>query len=274
MAGTILTFVIAMKGGIMFLDTNTGEQISIEKITQIIGSYDVVIFGEKHDSKDCHRAELDLLKVLSLKYPIIFSLEMFEKDVQSVLDDYISGKIKEEVFLEKARPWSNYKEDYRPLIEWCKENKIKVIAANVPRYIASMVAKEGLGILDSLSQRDKEYIADTIFYENPEYRERFYNIVGEVHMPNFTEKMKENYYKAQCIKDATMAESIIRVFKKYGGKYKIFHINGSFHSDYHEGVVWQLHKMDPSIRVLVISPIKKGDKVEKRIGDFIFYYER
>ena len=257
----------------MFINTKTGKEVSQEELVETADSYDVIIFGEKHDSKDCHLAELALLKGLSGKYNIIFSMEMFERDVQGVLDEYLMGKITEEEFLRKSRPWNNYKDDYRPQVEYCKTNNIPVLASNVPRYIASKVAKNGPGVLKSLSLKERNFVADTVFFENPEYRERFYNTMAHINMPGFTSSMRENYYRAQCLKDATMAESIIRALENKNG-HKVFHINGSFHSDYHLGVVWQISKMAPQVKVLVIAPVEKGEKYDENIGDFVFYYEK
>lgn len=259
----------------MFVEPESGKKVKLEEVIERARYYDIIIFGEKHDSEDCHHAELKLLKALSKAYPIIFSLEMFERDVQKYLDDYLNGKITEEDFLRKSRPWGNYSTDYRPLIEYCKSQGIYVVAANVPRYIASKVAKEGIDILESLSDEEKNFVANRIFYDNEEYRKRFYETMEKIHMPGFSEEMKENYYKAQCLKDATMAESILEAFQTHQG-YKVFHINGSFHSDYKLGVVFQLKRLNPSLRILVIAPLERGEegKVKRGIGDLIFRYEK
>ena len=259
----------------MFVDSQSGAMKTLGDVVKEAANYDVIIFGEKHDSKDCHDAELALLKSLAKAYPVIFSMEMFERDVQHFLDDYLNGKITEAEFLKKSRPWSNYKDDYRPLVEYCKKQGIYVLAANVPRYIASSVAKKGLFALDSLKNHEKKYISQVVYYGNKEYRKRFYETMEKVHMPGFSDEMKENYYKAQCLKDATMAESIVRALKSHKG-YKVFHINGSFHSDYKLGVVFQLKQMEPSLKVLVIAPLEKGENLKGKedIGDFIFFYER
>ena len=65
---------------------------------------------------------------------------MFERDVQDILDAYLKGKISEKKFLKQARPWPNYLEDYRPLIEFAKKKGMPVIAANLPRRAAAAVA--------------------------------------------------------------------------------------------------------------------------------------
>lgn len=256
----------------MFYDPKHHINVSINEVVKEAENYDIIIFGEKHDSKDCHDVELALLKALSERYKIIFSLEMFERDVQAVLDRYVSGNISEDEFLENVRPWSNYQSDYRPLIEFSRKKKIPVVASNVPRYIASKVAKNGVSVIDSITSKERKFVAQTVFYNEPEYRLRFYRTMESIHMPGFTKEMKENYYKAQCLKDATMAESIIKAIKDRHG-YKVFHINGSFHSDYYKGVVWQITKMAPGLKVLVISPLPKGEQSKENIGDFIFYYD-
>ena len=71
---------------------------------------------------------------------LVLALEMFERDVQDTLDAYLKGEIPEDEFLEQARPWPNYLEDYRPLIEFAKSKGIPVIAANIPRRAAAAVA--------------------------------------------------------------------------------------------------------------------------------------
>ncbi len=255
----------------MFLDVKADKKVDVKEVVDRAKNYDVIIFGEKHDSEDCHKAELILLKELRKTYSLTFSLEMFERDVQNILDDYLKNNINETEFLKESRPWSNYQTDYRPLIEYCKTNGVKVVASNIPRYIASLVAKGGVHSLDSLSEKEKEYLPDKVYYENAEYRKLFYQTMEQVHMPGFSDEMKENYYRAQCLKDATMAESILMALKKSEGT-KVFHINGSFHSDYHLGVVFQLKKMDPSLKVLVIAPVRRGEDFKKQVGDYIFFY--
>ncbi|MEM6365076.1 MAG: ChaN family lipoprotein [Planctomycetota bacterium] len=77
-------------------------------------------------------------------------LEMFERDVQLVLDEYLSGLIVEKHFLKAARTWSNYESDYRPLVEFAKQNHLPVIAANAPRRYVNLVSREGMKALDDV----------------------------------------------------------------------------------------------------------------------------
>ena len=65
-----------------------------------------------------------------------------------------------------------------------------------------------------------------------------------------------NLPKAQAIKDATMA-SFIQANYTEG---KLFlHFNGSYHSDFFEGIMWYLKKKNPDMRILTISTVEQDD---------------
>jgi len=121
--------------------TNKGVILNLEQALNILLDYNVIIFGEDHDSRVAHEGELALLTGLAGRDGgLVLALEMFERDVQDALDTYLEGAISEDTFLELARPWPNYRENYRPLVELAKARAIPVIAANVPRRAAAAVA--------------------------------------------------------------------------------------------------------------------------------------
>jgi len=236
----------------------------------------VVFIGEQHTDPKAHFVEFEVFKGLytKTKGKIILSLEMFERDVQSILNSYLNGKISEEEFLKNSRPWKNYKTDYRPLIEFAKKNKIKVLAANVPRMYAAMVARGGLKALDKVKPEERKFIAKKIYYEYPQYRKLFYKTMEEMGGPmskHGASKFKEKFYKAQCVKDSTMAESIFNLHKK-NPEFLIVHINGSFHSDYKLGTAAVLKTLCPKINLVNIKVYPdKEKKVNNKIADYIVY---
>ena len=102
--------------------TNKGKILLLEEFFQTLMGYHIVFVGEVHDSREAHEAELTILTELSERdASLVLALEMFERDVQESLDAYLKGTIPEDKFLELARPWPNYLEDYRPLIEFAKK---------------------------------------------------------------------------------------------------------------------------------------------------------
>src|SRR5262245_40301762 len=61
---------------------------------------DVIFLGEQHDDPNTHRLELAVLEGLTRRrVPLVLALEMFERDAQSLVDQYLAGKIPEEQFL-------------------------------------------------------------------------------------------------------------------------------------------------------------------------------
>src|SRR5215813_7749578 len=116
-----------------------------ESMLAEIARVDVAFVGEQHDDPATHRMERAILEGLARRrMNVIVAMEMFERDTQPALDDYLAGRTSEEDFLKNSRPWPNYVTDYRGLIEFSRAHMWKVIASNVPRRIASQVSKQGL----------------------------------------------------------------------------------------------------------------------------------
>ncbi|GIL78700.1 hypothetical protein Vretimale_400 [Volvox reticuliferus] len=82
--------------------------------------------------------------------PVALSLEMFERDVQDVMNEYLAGTATEADLLKDARPWPNYASDYRPLVLAAKEAEAPVVCANAPRRYVGLVSRSGSGALSSL----------------------------------------------------------------------------------------------------------------------------
>src|SRR5215210_6532879 len=125
-------------------DTAEGRFIDFETMIAALTAASVVFVGEQHDDPNTHRLELAILEGLRRrKVTPVVSLEMFDRDVQGAVREYLEGRIGEDEMLKTARPWPRYATDYRPLIELAREQHWQVAAANVPRRIASIVAKNG-----------------------------------------------------------------------------------------------------------------------------------
>ncbi len=62
----------------------------------------------------------------------------------------------------------------------------------------------------------------------------------------------ENLPKAQAAKDATMAHFILENWSE--GKC-MFHFNGSYHSNNHQGIVWHLYSRRRSLKIVTINTV-------------------
>lgn len=253
--------------------TNKGKILLLEKFFQTLMGYHIVFVGEVHDSREAHEAELTILTELSERdASLVLALEMFERDVQESLDAYLKGTIPEDKFLELARPWPNYLEDYRPLIEFAKKKSIRVIAANVPRRAAAVVVMANK-VSSKVVGPDSIYLPKTLHLDSKEYYRRF---VANMEIMPHSAPMKgmngKALFKAQVLKDAVMAASMEPYLDR-----RILFCCGHFHSDYHLGIPYQLQKNHPDLKVVVITFASYvGDlpmKERSRIGDFIWVEE-
>jgi uncharacterized iron-regulated protein len=194
----------------------------------------------------------------------MMGMEMFEHHQQEKLDAYLNGTTDDSEFKTSSDFWNNYVTDYKPLVDFCKKNQIPVIGTNIKRIYARWVSKGGIEGLDSIADLPIP-LPFVVNYELSSYqqmREMFSGHGGGMNLDYFI--------AAQAIKDATMA---YRIHKNRNGR-KVFHVNGSFHSDLKEGIIHYLLQLEPNLRVMNISTVEQDDisKLEKEnIGkaDFI-----
>jgi uncharacterized iron-regulated protein len=256
-----------------FFMTNKGVVLDLQEAFETLMGYNVIFFGEDHDSRTDHEAERIVLMELAERDPnLLLALEMFERDVQDTLDAYLTGTISEDLFLDRARPWPNYQEDYRPLVEFAKARGIPVIAANVPRRTAAVVATAD-EISSKAVKKDSRYVPTTLHLDSKEYYEHFAAVMKK--MPHGAPMRRMNVkglYKAQVLKDAVMAASLEPFLSRH-----ILFCCGHFHSDYHLGIPYQLQKNHPDLKVAVIAcATYVGElpmKDRSRIADFIWLEE-
>lgn len=142
---------ISRRGDVRLSDRLASHaDVTMTQMLDRLSRADVVFFGEQHDDPETHRAEAETLDAICrLGRPVVLSLEMFERDVQPVLDDYLAGRIGESEFFARTRPWANYTAGYRRLVELARARHWPVVAANVPRPLASAVGRKGMAALDT-----------------------------------------------------------------------------------------------------------------------------
>jgi uncharacterized iron-regulated protein len=230
-------------------NTLTQKPATIADIVDKSSQADVLFFGEEHNDSTGHNLEYALFKGLTEKYSghTALSMEMFQTDCQLILNEYLSDAIREKNLISDARAWPNYT-DYRPMIELARLNHLPVIAANAPSRYTNMVTRNGLASLQQLSAQAKSYIAplpiDTAIGA---YYDKFVKTMG-----GHAAMAGMQIYQSQNLWDATMAWSIAQFFKSHP-KFKILQLNGGFHSEEKLGIVAQLKKYVPNVRVLTIA---------------------
>jgi uncharacterized iron-regulated protein len=279
-AGTHATAPSLARPTLRAYRVSTSRTITFDEMAAAAARADIVFFGEQHDDAETHFAEFALLDAIGrTRTNVVLSLEMFERDVQSQLDDYLAGRMSESAFLAASRPWDNYPTDYRPLVLLARTRGWPVIAANVPRPIASAVSRKGLAALDTLPLASRAFAARELQCPHDAYYDRF-AIEMSAHpgaAPASTmsaadaaamRTMTDRFYEAQCVKDETMAESVVRALERAGPGAIVVHVTGDFHADFRQGTVERVRRRAPNIARVVISAVPVPDPAGADAGTY------
>lgn len=272
------------------VEPDVRTDVALGELMRRLARADVVFFGEQHDDPETHRAELELLEAIGRTgRPVVLSLEMFERDVQPVLDAYLAGGTSEADFLARSRPWPRYASDYRPLVELAKSRGWPVIAANVPRPLASAIGRRGLAALDTMSTAERRHAAREIVCPDDDYRARFMEQMrshspGSGTAPQASDSLPtaiaERFYLSQCVKDETMAESIVGARRAAPGDAIVVHYDGAFHSDFAQGTVDRVQRRAPDADLVVLTAVPVRDPASAPIApqsgraDFVIFTRR
>ena len=233
-----------------FIHSRTGKELTLTQLAEELASRDVVYFGELHDNIAGHQVYAELARrLVNGRADVVIAMEMFERDVQGVVTDYLRGRIDEAAFLKHSRPWKDYARDYKPLIELARERKLDVIASNLPRPIASKVAsKEG---------STSPFLPRTTTAPMDRYWELFAETMkGHPGAEGGMERM----YKAQCAKDDAMAEGVADYLATNPHRQPlVIQCNGNFHSDYGLGTASRVASRAPLAQAAIISMVAVPD---------------
>ncbi|MCF8330861.1 MAG: ChaN family lipoprotein [Bacteroidales bacterium] len=248
---------------------SNGEETSYNEMLNTSSESDVVLFGELHNNPVCHWLQLEMtVDLYEMKgQNLSLGAEMLERDNQLMLEEYLQGKIATTTFENQARLWPNYETDYKPLVEFAKENKIEFVATNIPRRYASIIADHGFEGLDSVRNEAFRWIAPLPMPYDPDLPgyKQMTRMMGMHREPNL------NLPKAQAARDATMAHFILKHKEKEG---VFLHFNGTYHSNNYEGINWYLKKYKPNVEITTIATTEQEnlDKLEedsRNLADFI-----
>lgn len=251
-------------------NTQSKSICSLDEMISSLARADVVFFGEEHNDPTGHQLELDVLQKL---YQIhgkkqALSMEMFEKDIQQVMNEYLQNLIREKNFIKEARAWNNYT-DYKPMIEFAKEKELAVIAANAPNRYVNLVTRKGLSALNTLNRSAKKWLPPLpIDTAKGAYYQNFLETMGGHSVPGM------EIYQSQNLWDSGMAYSIKQYLQK-NKKARVFHVLGRFHSDEKLGTMAKLLKSNPGLKLSNISSFSDQSFKEpdwskfSKLGDFV-----
>lgn len=266
-----------------------GNLVTLNDIVAATDSVAVLFIGEEHDDSLAHLVQSELLTRSFFHHrssdrarQVTLSLEMFERDVQYIVDEYLQGFITEQHFLASSRPWPNYARDYRPLVEFAKAHGMEVLAANAPRRYVNLVAREGAHALARLSESALQSLPPIPYARASLAYQAKWNRMMQQAAPSGTtsthadpgESASSRMLEAQSLWDASMAHSIARHLGERPDAL-VIHLAGSFHVVEKTGIPEHLQQLAPAAASLVVAIERSEPDVrfdsEKHggLGDFV-----
>lgn len=267
-----------LENSVSVRDGHTGERVGFEAMLDRLSEADAVFLGETHIDETTHRVELATYHGLLERRDgrAVLAMEMFERDVQPTLDAYLRGEIDEPAFLAKARPWSNYRTAYRPLIERAKAEGRPVVASNFPAPLRRKVGTDGL---DALSAEERALAPKELLANTPAYWRRVDNAVrGHAAMMGPAPAADDpRLTSVQSLWDNTMGESCA-LARRAHPDHVVVHVNGGFHSEYWDGTARQFRLREPDASVLTVAIVPAANPTVEEIGgapfaDFVVFAE-
>ena len=242
---------------------------SMDALTAELATRRVVYIGETHVRQDHHDTQLALIKALYAQNPsLAIGVEFFQQPFQRVLDDFIAGRIDEGELLEQSGYFSRWRYDYRlyqGIMQFARDNGIPIIGLNVPGAITHKVAVAGI---DSLNEKERQWIPANIQRDIPGYRDRLANIYAE--HPESEHSNLEFFIEAQLVWDESMAARAA-VYLGDNPASRMVILAGSGHLAYGQGIPVRLERRIEVSSAIVLS--LDHDQAETGIADFVVHSE-
>lgn len=238
--------------------TAEGAPSSIDAVVAAFAEHDAVFVGERHDDGITHRVQALLfdraVDDFGSSREVVLSLEMFERDVQYVLDEYLAGLITEAHLMSSARPWDNYVPDYRPMVERAREAGLEVVAANAPRRYANRASRLGRESLDALGPEAMRHLPPMPYPEASDaYRAEWDALMGDA-----MQHMQGDPLDAQTLWDASMGHAVATALDAADDGL-VLHMVGGFHVENGTGTPEALEHYRPGTRSLIVAARPAAD---------------
>lgn len=208
------------------------QAVSFSQMMADTEKADVILVAETHDNKKHHEMQLDIIRALwAKKIPLAIGLEMFQSDNQSQLDDWVEGRMTEQNFKAVfARNWSYDWSLYREIFIFARDNRLPMIALNIPKELVIKVARQGFA---SLTPEERKNIPSGVTCAlNRPQTEFLKKTFSEVFKHEANGKVFTYFCEAQALRNSGMAMNIANVQKNHPRR-KLVALAGTWHAVKH-----------------------------------------
>ena len=246
------------------ITTKTGKPVSFEELIAELSDSRVIYVGEQHTDKAHHAIQLEIIKGVFKKNPnMAVGMEMFDHSYQSILDQWSDGELDEKTFLRKTHWYANWRYNfslYRDILNFVRDNEIRLVGLNVPFHIPSKIR---VGGIENLRDEEKRHLPAEIDTTVAEHREYAENVFNGHHFKGMVEF--DDFYMAQCVWEDAMAQAIAENFDDE----VMVVIAGNGHIQYKYGIPDRaFRRTKADFRTVYLAGV--GGEVDLDVADFIW----
>ena len=200
------------------LNAKTGRSVSMNDWLEGLAGSDVIYLGEEHHNRSHIEGALTVLRSLVNRgrRPVL-AMEMFGWEGQPALDGYLETKEPARLeFLERVgwkQNWGGAFEDYEPLVQFAKDQRLPVLAMNPPKPLIRQVVKSGLAQAKGQPEWRQWGMEQETIVDDPAYRSRILSQLQACHGGGAPEDY-QTMYEASMVRDEGMAKTITAAVKR------------------------------------------------------------
>jgi len=223
------------------------QNVSMAQMVSAAGTSDLVLLGEVHDNKDHHDLQLDVIRTLvQRELPVAIGLEMLPAGRQRQLDEWTTGRMSEAmmqgVFEESWSDWNLY----RGIFIFARDNRIPMVALDVPVEIVRKVSQHGFKSLSPQERKDLPAGASCDL-SNPQI-----SLLRKSFTQHHQEKVFNYFCEAQTVRNSGMAVNMVHYLKQHPGR-RITVLTGVWHAVKY-AIPDQLTRVGSKLSYTVILP--------------------
>lgn len=251
------------------VDLASGKVIAFEDLIARLSSKDLIFVGEAHDNPDHHLIQVQIFQaVAGLSPSLTVGTEFLQQQQQSVVDRYIQGESTEKEFLDAVdwnKTWGYDYHFYRPLMQYAKERKYRVLAINAPNHLVRKVARTGL---QSLEPSERELLPKDIDLTQDPHRAFLREIYNE-HSPRNLKEF-EYFYEAQCVWEEAMASNLAEHLASGKGRLMAFTGNGHIVNKF--GIPDRtVRRVPTSMATVMPYPLNGQETIDRASADYVWF---
>lgn len=245
-------------------ESATGRQVSFDDLAKAARGFSYVFVGESHDKLSDHENQARVIEALvRAGRNVVVGFEMFTRPNQSSLAPLTTQKWTLEEFAEKSSWKTDWNMDfklYRPIFSVVRQNRLPMVALNIPRDWVRTVGRGGVKAMtpDMLSQMPPLDVS------NADHRTTFDSMMGG-HSGSM-----DNTYAAMVMWDTAMADSALKAMRWRNENSVMVIIAGFGHNAYNTGIGLRVRQQTANKQqVLNVIPVSSADRVSRGLGDYL-----